>query len=114
MSKAQRQAPSAWRDIEELALSIDGYKEAGKALADVANGLGAAWKSEGTKAVEAASTEHLRWALFFEQRRWRHFGEVPDARTMEYLRAIVAELERRNGVDWLWDQANRFRPKLGG
>jgi hypothetical protein len=48
-------------------------------------------------------------ALFFEQRRFRHFGWAPDRQAMKYIRALVAELERREGVAWLWERVDEYR-----
>ena len=38
----------------------------------------------------------LRIALFFEQRRWRHFGEVAEGDDLAYIRALVDAI--RSGV----------------
>lgn len=35
------------------------------------------------------SMAELRTCLFFEQRRWRHFGETSDKESMTYIRAII-------------------------
>jgi hypothetical protein len=36
--------------------------------------------------------EKLRIALFFEQRRWRHFGDVPEGADLSYISALVAQI----------------------
>ncbi|MGY1810170.1 SIR2 family protein [Blastococcus sp. SYSU D00669] len=38
-----------------------------------------------------------RIALFFEQRRWRHFGYSPDDDTLDYLRALVLRIGELSG-----------------
>ena len=38
------------------------------------------------------SLDTLRTCLFFEARRWRHFGEDPDAESLIYWRHLVAEI----------------------
>jgi hypothetical protein len=80
--------PSAnadWRAISEFALSFDGYTACGsfEACAEIAN----------SRRVE--SLADLRTCLFFEQRRWRHFGEAPDDESMAYIRGIVEQIRER-------------------
>ena len=43
----------------------------------------------------------IGFALFFEQRRWRHVGEHPGAEAMRYIRALVAELVHRDPIAFL-------------
>ena len=68
-----------WDEIGAFALTIDGYERAGsfEALAEIAN------------ARRRASLADLRMCLFFEQRRWRHFGDEPDEDGMQYIRELV-------------------------
>ena len=73
-------APDAsWEAIGEFALTFDGYAECGsfEACAEIANAKG------------RDSMRDLRACLFFEQRRWRHFGEEPDAAAMADIRGLV-------------------------
>jgi hypothetical protein len=74
-----------WQAFEEFALSFDGYKVWGsfEKCADVAN------------ARRQETLTDLRTCLFFEQRRWRHFGEVPDGEAMTYLRQLVEMIRHR-------------------
>lgn len=37
----------------------------------------------------------LRTCLFFEQRRWRHHGEAPDAEGMAYIRDLMEQIHER-------------------
>ncbi len=101
--------PSSWNDIQELALSFDGYAEAGSACAEIANALSDAFEASGADAVRDAPTPHLGYALFFEQRRWRHFGEVPGAEAMRYIGALVHELAARHGNAALWERIRKRR-----
>lgn len=39
--------------------------------------------------VLPSSITELRTCLFFEQRRWRHYGFDPDEQAMEYILALV-------------------------
>jgi hypothetical protein len=75
--------PSAeWSTIEKFALTFNGYEVHGSfdACAEIAN------------AQRSASLTDLRTCLFYEQRRWRHFGYDPDASTMEYIHGIVEKI----------------------
>lgn len=72
-------------------MTFDGYIHWGsfEKCAAIANQAKTAY-TEG-KGLPVSLTA-LRTCLFFEQRRWRHFGEDPDAETMEYIKAIVANI----------------------
>jgi len=70
-----------WDDLQVLALSINGY-ELSEALelghcGDIANALAENYQSTGK--WEGNSLE-LWLCLFFEQRRWRHYGYSPEDR----------------------------------
>jgi len=41
------------------------------------------------------SLEDLRTCLFFEARRWRHFGDDPDPGAEQYIRSVVAPVRPR-------------------
>jgi hypothetical protein len=71
-----------WVEIEEFALSFNGYEELGsfEKCAEIAN------------AQRHETLTNLRTCLFFEQRRWRHFGETPDVNAMEYIREILEKI----------------------
>lgn len=73
---------ASWDEIEEFALTFDGYNVWGSfdICAEIAN------------ARRHESLTDLRTCLFFEQRRWRHFGENPDEKTMDYIRGLVEEI----------------------
>ena len=76
-------SPSAdWGTIERFALTFDGYKEWGsfEKCAEVANNR------------SHSDLTELRTCLFFEQRRWRHFGQEPDKQTMKYIRYVVKRI----------------------
>lgn len=76
---------AGWYAISTFALTFDGYK---------------AWESP-DKCAEIANTRkhgslsELRTCLFFEQRRWRHFGDNPDEDSMAYIREVVAKIRQR-------------------
>lgn len=73
-----------WAAISTFALSFDGYAVQGsfERCAEIAN------------ARRSESLNDLRTCLFFEQRRWRHFGETPDAEAIIYIRGIVEQIRQ--------------------
>jgi hypothetical protein len=75
----------------DFALSFDGYRELGSfpRCTRIANGALAAWRESGDL---PATMRELRACLFFEQRRWHHYGYGFDDETMAYLRALVAQM----------------------
>jgi hypothetical protein len=79
---------TAWEAVAKFALSFDGYKRHGSfaRCAAIANRREAAYKKNGAL---PRTLDDLRTCLFFEQRRWRHFGQEPDAATMRYIRALL-------------------------
>ena len=71
-----------WHEIAVFGHTFDGYKFWGsfEKCAQIAN------RRAPTNLVEA------RTCLFFEHRRWRHFGECPDAQAREYVRWLVEQI----------------------
>ena len=41
--------------------------------------------------------DELRAALFFEQRRYHHFGEGPDGSDLDYIEALVGAIREISG-----------------
>lgn len=86
-------APDAnWTEIGEFALTFNGYKALGsfEESAKVAN------------ARRHDSLTDLRTCLFFEQRRWRHFGESPSGEALIYIREVVEKIRgkvKANSLD---------------
>src|SRR5262245_31371071 len=58
------------------------------------------WGSR-TKCAEVANAHRhntlteLRTCLFFEQRRWNHFGDRPDAEAMTYIHGLIAAISKK-------------------
>lgn len=71
-------------EISRFGHSFDGYVEMGsfEACAAVAN------------ARSCNSLDEARACLFFEMRRWRHFGEEPDEEALAYMRQLVEGIRR--------------------
>lgn len=73
-------SPAAeWAEIDRFALTFDGYKHWGsfEQCAEIAN------------AKRHDTLTDLRTCLFFEQRRWRHFGSAPDEEDMTYIHSVL-------------------------
>jgi hypothetical protein len=75
-------AISEWGSIQRFALTFDGYAafntvEKPEGCAKLANGR------------QARTLSELRASLFFEQRRWRHFGESPEGLDLIYIRSLL-------------------------
>ncbi len=83
-----------WKDIQEFALSFNGYEYWGsfKRCADLANKV--AKEYEQTRRLNCSLTE-LRTCLFFEQRRLRHFGYGPGEESMRYIHALIKEIRNK-------------------
>jgi len=78
-----------WGDIVPFASTFNGYQHLGNvaALGEVAN----------KKALDPQSCtlSELRAALFFEYRRYNHFGHDPDAAAMRHIHLLVEEIRKR-------------------
>lgn len=74
-----------WLQIAEFALTFDGYEHSGSsnkcaAIAD---------------ARRHRTLSDLRTCLFFEQRRWHHFGNEPDDESMTYIRTVIEKIRHK-------------------
>ena len=86
--------PDAPEDAyHRFALTTDGYERMGlfAACSRLADEALARWRRSGEL---PGSLRDLRCCLFFEQRRWRHFGYGFDEETFDYVRALVPEMRR--------------------
>jgi hypothetical protein len=75
-------AISPWSAIQGFALTFNGYgafntTERPEGCAELANSR------------QATSLTELRASLFFEQRRWRHFGESPGGLDLIYIQSLL-------------------------
>ena len=79
---------ASWSTIQHFALTIDGYARwrSTERCAEIGNGLRDRYR---TTRELPRDLSRLRTALFFEQRRYRHFGEAPQGEDLEYVRALV-------------------------
>ncbi len=69
---------NTWEEIELFALTFDGYSYWGdETCADIAN------------RQDASTLTKARTCLFFEQRRWRHFDEIPTGADLKYIKGLI-------------------------
>ena len=85
---------SGWQKIGRNALSFNGYEWWGSFEKCAEIGKRGLEAFRATGALPGSVTE-LRTCLFFEQRRWRHFGLDPDEEAMNYIGALVEEIRRK-------------------
>ena len=114
LAPAQVPSPDAdWSAIGAFALTFNGYQYWGSfgRCAEVANRWSDAWYRE--QRLPPALIE-LRTCLFFEQRRWRHYGRIPDEEAMTYIRALVRAIgdkaRQRSASGDASDERNRRNP----
>lgn len=84
-----REVPPAdadWSEVAAFALTFDGYAALGKACGDLANDVRRRWDSASEL---PGNLSHLRGSLFFEQRRFRHFGSEPTGADRAYIAALL-------------------------
>ena len=79
---------SGWPEIGKFAHSFNGYSHWGsfEKCGEIANNILEEYKASGEL---PANLTHLRTCLFFEARRWRHYGYDPDEEAMRYIRALL-------------------------
>ncbi len=79
---------SSWMDVFEFALTYDAYKEKGgfDPVAKIANKVKQSWNN-GT--LLPTKLDVLRLCLFFEQRRCRHFDQIPDDDDSRYFISLI-------------------------
>jgi hypothetical protein len=84
-----------WHSIVGFALTIDGYKAVGgKECAQLANRTKSEF-SRNAASVEALSLTELRLCLFFEQRRFNHFGHEPQDTDRIFINTLLEAIRRR-------------------
>ena len=83
-----------WGRIGAFALTFNGYEA--RAPSGKCGQIANQWAKRYAEQQELPdSLKELRTCLFFEQRRWRHFGYHPDDGAMTYIRALVEKIRRR-------------------
>ena len=90
------QIPSIESDfttIASFALTFDGYSRI-KDIGSFANKTVGEFRNDQSVLLKLNLTE-LRACLFFEQRRYHHFGEDPEDADREYLNSLLSEITKR-------------------
>jgi hypothetical protein len=83
-----------WSAIGRFALTFDGYRACGSL--ETCKAVAERWADAyAERGALPDSLTALRTCLFYEQRRWRHYGRTPDPDAMAYIRALVDEIRRR-------------------
>lgn len=93
------QVPSpeaSWSTIWTFALTYNAYDRYGDfdAVATIGNGARDEWSRRGCYPDVLGTA---RTVLFFEQRRYRHFGEDPTGADADYVRGLVAHIAALSG-----------------
>ena len=85
---------TSWKTVCRFAYSFDGYDHGHSTseCGDIGNGLREQYIAN---CFISAPLSDLRIALFFEARRYHHFGTDPDADAMRYLRVVVDEIRKQ-------------------
>ena len=81
-----------WQTSAEFAHLIDGYAIMGDALGTLANEHLQAAERQG---VWRGTSRELWLCLFFEHRRWRHFGELPSGHDLKLLDDLCDALRQQ-------------------
>ena len=85
----------SWNAIGGFALTLDGYQVIGqRECGQLANRV----KSEfarNTASLQSLSLTELRACLFFEQRRFHHFGWEPQGPDRIYVNALLEAIQGR-------------------
>jgi hypothetical protein len=86
---------ASWRTIVAFAQTMDGYKAIGqKECAQLANRVRGEFKSSALL-PETLSVRELRSCLFFEQRRFNHFGHEPEGGDRFLVNALLDAIQKR-------------------
>jgi len=89
---------AAWDVVSRFALTCDGYAEGSGygGAAGLANEVRARFPEGG--GLDALSLSDLRTCLFFEQRRYRHFGAEPEGDELRYVHELLEAIRRSVGA----------------
>ena len=81
-------ADAKWAEIVNFAHAFNGYEHWGtyEKCSEVANQANQDFSEKG---IVCETLTELRTCLFFEARRWRHYGYAPDKQAIQYIRALL-------------------------
>jgi hypothetical protein len=83
--------------IWTFALTYNAYDRHGgfEGAAEIGNASEAQWRRDG---VLPADLDTARASLFFEQRRYHHFGSDPEGDAERYVRSLVRQIRDLSGA----------------
>jgi len=85
----------SWPTIENFALTLDGYQAIGESECDqLANRVKGEF-ARSAASLQSLSLTELRACLFFERRRFRHFGEEPQGEDRAFINALLEAIQNR-------------------
>jgi len=76
---------ASWEALEEFALSYDGYAYWSD-VDELARRALQRWTRDKSLPPQL---DELRGCLFYEERRWHHFGREPQGRSRQYMDALL-------------------------
>lgn len=84
-----------WRVIGAFALTLNGYETIGQQrCGELANSVKREFLANTLSLQDLGLTE-LRACLFFEQRRFRHFGDEPQGNDRDFINALLEAIRQR-------------------
>jgi agmatine deiminase len=84
----------SWNKISNYALTFNGYDYRDD-VASIANGIRKDFSEKGAIFLQPITLDDLRACLFFEQRRFYHYGWGPDETEMIYIRELITEIQKK-------------------
>lgn len=92
---------ATWNEITRFAYTFDGYRVYGDDVGDMANRTRDGFIE--TQLIDARlDLDALRGCLFFEARRYAHFGYVPEEEDAPYLRALLHRIAEQAAERSAW------------
>src|SRR5579863_7070052 len=86
---------ASWHTIVGFAQTIDGYKAIGhEECAQLGNRVKSEF-STNAASIEALSLTELRFCLFFEQRRFNHYGHAPEGADRIFVNALLDAIRKK-------------------
>ena len=85
---------AGWDDVSAFALTFDAYSYRDD-LGEYANQIAEDYRARGEDSMSGVPLDDLRACLFFEQRRWRHFGRNPEGPDWEHVLCLLEVIRSR-------------------
>jgi hypothetical protein len=88
-------ATASWQTIGSFAITLNGYRAIGqKECSQLAKKVGGEFSRDAIS-LQSLSLTELRACLFFEQRRFRHFGSEPQDADRDYINALLETIRQK-------------------